>query len=127
MLESGSVPVLTLFYHRVADHPSNDWTISCAQFQEQIDWLERRFDIVDYAFLELAEPLIPDGIEQCLQKGAQSVRVLPYFLARGTHVVEDIPEQVAIKQKQYPDMDIHITPYLGTVAELPEVLLTLAE
>lgn len=86
-----------------------------------------RFDIVDYAFLELAEPLIPDGIEQCLQKGAQSVRVLPYFLARGTHVVEDIPEQVAIKQKQYPDMDIHITPYLGTVAELPEVLLKLAE
>ncbi len=88
---------------------------------------EGRFDIVDHAFLELAEPLIPDGIEQCLQKGAQSVHVLPYFLARGTHVVEDIPEQVAIKQNEYPDMDIRITPYLGTVAELPEVLLKLAE
>lgn len=86
-----------------------------------------RFDIVEYAFLELATPSIPDGIEQCLQNGARSVSVLPYFLARGTHVVEDIPEQVAIKQKQYPDADIHITPYLGTVAELPDVLLDLAQ
>ncbi len=86
-----------------------------------------RFDIVEYAFLELAAPSIPDGIEQCLQKGAQSVSVLPYFLARGTHVVEDIPEQVAIKQTEYPNMDIHITPYLGTVDELPDVLLKLAE
>ncbi len=88
---------------------------------------EGRFDIVKYAFLELATPSIPDGIEQCLQSGADSVSVLPYFLARGTHVVEDIPEQVAIKQKQYPDTDIHITPYLGTVAELPDVLLKLTE
>jgi len=88
---------------------------------------EGRFDIVKYAFLELAVPSIPDGIEQCLQKGARSVSVLPYFLARGTHVVEDIPEQVAIKQKQHPDTDIHITPYLGTVSELPDVLLKLTE
>ena len=86
-----------------------------------------RFDIVEHAFLEIAEPFIPDGIELCLQKGAQSVSVLPYFLARGTHVVVDIPAQVAIKQKEYPDMDIHITPYLGTFDELPEVLLKLAE
>lgn len=86
-----------------------------------------RFDIVKYAFLELASPSIPDGIEQCLQNGAQSVSVLPYFLARGTHVVEDIPEQVAIKQKQYPYADIQITPYLGTIAELPDVLLKLTD
>lgn len=47
MHRTGSVPVLTLFYHRVADHPSNDWTISCSQFEEQIDWLEQHFEIVD--------------------------------------------------------------------------------
>lgn len=47
LIQSGSVPVLTLFYHRIADHPSNDWTISCSQFQEQIDWIEQHFEIVD--------------------------------------------------------------------------------
>lgn len=84
------------------------------------------FAIVQHAFLELAEPLIPDGIERCLAKGATSVSVVPYFLARGTHVADDIPEQVAIKQSQYPDMDIHITDYLGTSDELVDVLLKLA-
>ena len=52
--------------------------------------------------------------------------VVPYFLARGTHVADDIPEQVAIKQSEYPDMDIQITDYLGTSDELVDVLLKLA-
>lgn len=84
------------------------------------------FDLVDYAFLELAEPSIPDGIERCLQKGATSVRVLPYFLAQGAHVVEHIPQQVAIKQNEHPEADIQITDCLGTAEELAELLLQIA-
>lgn len=84
------------------------------------------FGLVQHAFLELAAPLIPDGIELCISQGATSVHVVPYFLARGTHVAEDIPEQVEIKQTQYPDMDIRITDYLGTSDELVDVLLKLA-
>ena len=38
---------MSLFYHRVADHAENDWTISCSKFQNQIDWLEQNFEIVD--------------------------------------------------------------------------------
>jgi len=85
------------------------------------------FAVVEHAFLELADPLIPDGIERCIAKGATSVSVVPYFLARGTHVADDIPEQVAIKQAEYPDMDIRITDYLGTSDELVDVLLKLAQ
>lgn len=84
------------------------------------------FPIVQHAFLELADPLIPDGIELCIARGATCVRVVPYFLARGTHVANDIPRQVATKQAEYPDMDIRITDYLGTSDELVDVLLTLA-
>ncbi len=47
MQRAGTVPPMVLFYHRVADHPQNDWTISCAQFQKQIDWLQDNFEIVD--------------------------------------------------------------------------------
>ena len=84
------------------------------------------YPVVEHAFLELADPLIPDGIERCIARGATSVSVVPYFLARGTHVAEDIPEQVAVKQAQYPEKDIHITDYLGTSDELVNVLLKLA-
>ena len=40
------VPVMVLFYHRVADDHPNDWTITNDRFQSQIEWLQERFDLV---------------------------------------------------------------------------------
>ncbi len=84
------------------------------------------FDVVEHAFLELATPSIPEGIQRCIDQGATSVNVVPYFLACGTHVADDIPEQVAIKQTEHPELDIRIADYLGTSDELVDVLLKLA-
>lgn len=39
-------PIAVLFYHRVADHDSNPWTIDCASFRRQIDWLARHYEFV---------------------------------------------------------------------------------
>lgn len=39
-------PVQILFYHRVADSHMNPWTIGHRAFEEQINWLAERFDIV---------------------------------------------------------------------------------
>ena len=47
MQGSGTVPVITLFYHRIADTISNPWTMTCDQFKKQLDWIESNFDIVD--------------------------------------------------------------------------------
>jgi len=44
--KSQQVPVMTLFYHRIADEHPNDWTLSNEMFQKQIRWLQQRFDIV---------------------------------------------------------------------------------
>ena len=85
-----------------------------------------RFGQVDCAFLELAEPSIPDGIECCVRNGAEEVVVLPYFLSAGRHVISDIPEEVEGKQQQYPDVNIHIVPYLGSADSIPELMLQLA-
>ncbi len=87
---------------------------------------EGHFDIVEYAFLELAKPSIPSGIENCLQRGATSIRVLPYFLAQGTHVAEGIPQLIAKKKQQHPAIDIQLTEHLGAATELVDVLLRLA-
>lgn len=43
---AGTEPVQILFYHRVADQHPNDWTMRCGMFARQIDWLERRFEVV---------------------------------------------------------------------------------
>jgi peptidoglycan/xylan/chitin deacetylase (PgdA/CDA1 family) len=42
-------PVRVMFYHRVADAHSNDWTMSTGMFASQIRWLRSRFDIVTLA------------------------------------------------------------------------------
>ena len=45
----GMCPVSILFYHRVADTYPNDWTISTQGFAQQIDWLERHFELISLA------------------------------------------------------------------------------
>lgn len=83
------------------------------------------FDDVRHAYLELAEPSIPAAIDACISAGATEITVMPYFLAAGRHVHEDIPAIVTAKQADYPDRNIRIAPYLGTAPELPELLLAL--
>jgi peptidoglycan/xylan/chitin deacetylase (PgdA/CDA1 family) len=41
-----SFPGAVLFYHRVADHFLNDWSISNKNFVRHLDWLEEHFDFI---------------------------------------------------------------------------------
>lgn len=84
------------------------------------------FSDVTYGFLELAEPSIPDAIIQCINSGAESVTILPYFLSAGRHVTVDIPNEVLKVQKQYPQSSLIITPYLGAAESLLEVITSIA-
>lgn len=86
----------------------------------------KHFDLIDTAFLELASPLIPEGIQALINKGADNVLVVPYFLARGTHVATDIPAEVAKAQHANPDTEIKISDYLGASDAMPDLLLKLA-
>ena len=81
------------------------------------------FDDVSAAFLELAEPSIPDGIAAAIERGADEVTVLPYFLSAGRHVTQDIPAEVDKARSQMPDAVIRITPYLGRAPEMAEIVL----
>ncbi len=86
-----------------------------------------RFDAVSCAFLEIAEPSIPEGIDAAVRSGAGEVVVLPYFLSAGRHVAEDIPREVEAKQREYPQIRIQATPYLGLAGGVAEILLELAD
>ena len=77
------------------------------------------------AFLELAEPSIPDGLRALIASGANEITVVPYFLSAGRHVVEDIPAEVHKVVAEHPDVPIHLAPYLGTSSVMPQLLLGL--
>ncbi len=40
------VPVIVLYYHRVADDRANDWTVSNRMFARQIRWLQDHFELI---------------------------------------------------------------------------------
>jgi sirohydrochlorin ferrochelatase len=83
-------------------------------------------DHVEVAFLELAEPSIPEGLTRCAEKGASEIIVFPYFLAAGTHVAQDIPEAIAEFRQARPDIRVRLTPHLGASDALPLAILGVA-
>jgi sirohydrochlorin ferrochelatase len=89
--------------------------------------LGRRFSLVSCAFLEIASPSIPEGIDGAVRRGVESLVLLPYFLAAGSHVAEDIPALVEAKSREHPGVAIEITPYLGAAEGLMDLLVSLAE
>ena len=115
---------LLLVSHGSRRKQSNDEVLHLAEKVRPLT--EHHFDIVHAAFLELAKPLIPEGIQQCIDQGAQSVLVVPYFLAAGRHVAEDIPNIVKQSRERYPDVEISISSHLGTSDLMPDFLAKLA-
>ena len=80
------------------------------------------FDVIEPAFLELADPDIPAGAAACVAAGATDVRMLPYFLSMGTHVAEDLQEFKARFEQDYPGVTFTVCPPLGLHPKLVEVV-----
>jgi sirohydrochlorin ferrochelatase len=85
-----------------------------------------RFGCVVPAFLELAEPDIPTGVDICVERGATSVTAVPYFLAAGRHVATDIPAELEKAALRHAALRIHQSDYLGQHPSVPGLLLALA-
>jgi len=116
---------LLLVAHGSRRKQSNDEVILLAEKLKKN--CSHQYNIVNAAFLELAEVLIPDGIKQCVAEGASSIIVLPYFLNSGRHVVEDIPNIVNECVNQYPDTKISLAPHLGASDLMMKLLISSAD
>lgn len=79
---------------------------------------------VSVAFLQFGEPGLIDRIDAEIFSGANRVVVLPYFLAFGGHLLNDLPEMIGKVKKQHPDVIFEIADPIG---EIPEVIETMAK
>jgi len=93
----------------------------------QLRALENRYERIDCAFLELAEPSIPDGLRALIAAGCDDVVVLPYFLSAGRHVAADIPGEIDSVRAEHPAVSIRLAPYLGAAPGIPELLRSQAD
>ena len=102
---------LMLIAHGSRKQAANDEVSRLAQ---QISRLEdSEYGAVVPAFLEFAEPDIHQGIDRCVELGADTIIAMPYFLAAGRHVVEDIPKEIECARAGNPQVNIEISQYLG--------------
>lgn len=78
--------------------------------------------LVRLAHMELAEPLIPAGVDACVEAGATELIVFPYMLSPGKHSTRDIPRIVGEATRRYPGLQVRVTPAFGVHAKLAEVI-----
>jgi sirohydrochlorin ferrochelatase len=111
---------LVLVAHGSRRQASND---EVRELTRNLRAVDDSFRHVACAFLELAEPSIPEGLREAIAAGADEVVVLPYFLSAGRHVVTDIPAEVAVVQAEHPAIPIRVAPYLGAAGGVVQILL----
>lgn len=80
-------------------------------------------EIIECAYLELAEPTIPQGLQGCVERGATQIRMLPWFLSAGTHVREDLAGYRREFAEAHPGLDIQLCPPIGLHPKMVDVLL----
>ena len=78
---------------------------------------------VETAYLELVSPDIPTGAARCVALGALHVRMLPYFLSAGAHVVEDLERYRGELAARWPQVEFHLCPPLGTHPLMLEIVI----
>lgn len=81
-----------------------------------------RYQRIEAAFLELADPSIGAAIDAAVAAGAEDIAVLPYFLAAGRHVSHDIPRIIEDRRLAHPASSVRLLDYLGRRPELLELL-----
>ncbi len=82
-----------------------------------------QFDRVVHGFLQFSDPSLKDVIDHQAEQGAEKIVVFPFFIAAGSHILEDIPELVEKARIKYPEIEFSITPHLGVMDTVEDLIL----
>lgn len=85
------------------------------------------FDLVEASFLELGQPDLPAAVARLVERGAQRVIVVPYFLTLGTHLQRDLPRIVGGIQSIHEGVEIRVTAPLDGHPSIATILVERAE
>ncbi|WP_342513641.1 CbiX/SirB N-terminal domain-containing protein [Sporosarcina sp. FSL K6-1522] len=90
------------------------------QTKEQID----PSLLVETCFLEFASPNIEDGIQLCIEKGADEVHVIPIILLHAGHSKLHIPAEIEEAKGLFPDIRFTYGQTIGIHDEVLDILKT---
>ncbi|GAC1344021.1 MAG: CbiX/SirB N-terminal domain-containing protein [Isosphaeraceae bacterium] len=81
------------------------------------------YSIVEFCFLELAEPDIATGGSVCVSRGADRVLMIPYFLSSGIHLRRDLAQARDELSARFPAVDFRLAGALGPHRLLDQIVL----
>lgn len=83
--------------------------------------------IQETCFIELASPSIQTGIDTCIRQGATRIAVVPVLLLCAGHAKQDIPKEIELAEKRYPDVTFSYGKVMGVDPVMIDVLRTRLE
>jgi sirohydrochlorin cobaltochelatase len=78
--------------------------------------------IVEFGYLEFAEPVIGAAIARCVERGSRDIVVLPAMLMAGGHVKNDIPSEIRDAVLHFPDVTFRYGRHLHLHPNLLELM-----
>jgi len=114
-------PAVTVFFCHGSR--SADWRepfeLLASEYRERFPGVRVRL-----AFLELMPPGLPELLAEEAAAGTAALRIVPLFLAPGTHTSRDLPALVADAMRQWPQLAIRVEPTLLESAALRRAIAT---
>ena len=74
---------------------------------------KNRCGTVKTAYMSRLGPHFDEVLEACVNAGAQSILLLPYFLNEGMHIKVDIPSMMKVAVNRYPQIKLVFSRNLG--------------
>lgn len=85
-------------------------------------WEGRGYAGVETAFVSLAAPDVPSGLDRCARLGARRIVVLPYFLFEGV-LPERVRQQTEGWAAAHPEIDVRSADVIGPAQELADLVM----
>lgn len=80
-------------------------------------------NLIEYAFLQFSDNNLETGLKKLVDQGAIKIKIIPYFLFDGVHILEDIPSEINEFLKGYPEVEISFGQTLGTDKRLAQIVV----
>ena len=79
-------------------------------------------DMIEQAYLQFRHRNLEKGLLSLIGRGADDIKIIPYFLFEGIHIKEDIPAEIREFNKIHPDVRITMGKTLGADKRLAEIV-----
>ena len=80
-------------------------------------------DDVQVACLEFIKPDLTESVSALVKRGRSRITVMPFLLGKGTHLTDDLEEEIGKALKQCPGTDIRPSASLGSDPAMADIVV----